>query len=45
LQTGARSLQAVLDRLGPGVLTLALSREEEACLVDWDTPADVREQR
>jgi molybdopterin-guanine dinucleotide biosynthesis protein A len=42
LNSGARSLQAVLDRLGSGVTTLALTAAEEASLVDWDTPEDVR---
>jgi len=41
LAAGARSLQAVLDRLGPSLVGLALSSAEEASLADWDTPEDV----
>jgi molybdopterin-guanine dinucleotide biosynthesis protein A len=41
LGAGARSLQAVLDRLGGGVATLTLSSMEVATLDDWDTPEDV----
>jgi len=39
---GSRSVQAVLDALGDGVVTLPLSADEEARLVDWDSPEDVR---
>lgn len=35
-----RSLQAVLDQLGPSVACLELSAVEKALLDDWDTPAD-----
>jgi molybdopterin-guanine dinucleotide biosynthesis protein A len=42
LQAGARSLQAVLDRLGDGVQTLQLSADEAAKLGDWDTPEDMQ---
>lgn len=42
LGAGARSLQAVLDGLGGGVATLALSATEAATLDDWDTPEDVQ---
>lgn len=35
-----RSLQAVLDQLGPGVACLELSNAERALLDDWDTPDD-----
>jgi molybdopterin-guanine dinucleotide biosynthesis protein A len=45
LETGGRSLQAVLDRLGNGVVTLALSAAEQASLEDWDTPDDVQRKR
>lgn len=39
--SGKRSLQAVLDALGPGLQLLELSAEEAATLDDWDTPEDV----
>jgi len=42
LPQGRRSLQAVLDRLEPGVVALALSADEAARLDDWDTPTDIR---
>jgi molybdopterin-guanine dinucleotide biosynthesis protein A len=42
LAEGTHSLQAVLDRLGQSVVTLALTSAEEVCLADWDTPEDVR---
>ena len=42
LSGGARSLQAVLDALGPGVAALPLTGAEQALLGDWDTPQDVR---
>jgi molybdopterin-guanine dinucleotide biosynthesis protein A len=42
LSRGARSLQAVLDALGPSVATLPLTNAEQALLGDWDTPEDVR---
>lgn len=35
-----RSLQAVLDQLGPDVACLELSAAEQARLDDWDTPDD-----
>lgn len=41
LASGKRSLQAVLDRLQPAPMILALSAAEEALLDDWDTPSDV----
>ncbi len=42
LGAGKRSLQAVLDELGAGVVTLELSEAEAATLGDWDTPEDMR---
>ena len=42
LRQGRRSLQAVLDRLEPGVVALQLNAEEAGRLDDWDTPSDVR---
>jgi len=42
LAEGTRSLQAVLDRLGQSIVTLALTSAEEASLADWDTPEDVQ---
>ena len=42
LASGARSLQAVLDRLGDGAVVLSLSSAEEASLRDWDTPEDMQ---
>jgi molybdopterin-guanine dinucleotide biosynthesis protein A len=41
LAQGQRSLQAVLDRLEPRVLALALTPDEAARLDDWDTPSDM----
>jgi molybdopterin-guanine dinucleotide biosynthesis protein A len=41
LLAGRRSLQAVLDELGAGVLTLPLDSAEEQSLWDWDTPDDM----
>ena len=41
LQQGRRSLQAVLDRLEPGVVALQLSADEASRLHDWDTPSDI----
>lgn len=41
LLRGARSLQAVLDELGGGVISLSLSSTEELSLSDWDTPEDI----
>ena len=41
LAQGRRSLQAVLDRLEPNVIALALSTGEAARLDDWDTPSDI----
>jgi molybdopterin-guanine dinucleotide biosynthesis protein A len=41
LDAGKRSLQAVLDQLGPSVVTLSVSPAEQATLEDWDTPTDV----
>lgn len=45
LQAGRRSLQAVLDELGPNVVHLELSAAEAASLEDWDTPEDVQRKR
>lgn len=42
LSAGKRSLQAVLDQLGAGVVELSLSAEELQSLRDWDTPADMQ---
>jgi molybdopterin-guanine dinucleotide biosynthesis protein A len=41
LQQGRRSLQAVLDRLEPGVVALQLSADEASRVHDWDTPSDI----
>ena len=41
LAAGKRSLQAVLDGLGDGVATLAISPTEAATLDDWDSPEDM----
>jgi molybdopterin-guanine dinucleotide biosynthesis protein A len=41
LRQGRRSLQAVLDRLEPGVVALQLSADEASRLQDWDRPSDV----
>lgn len=40
LAQNRRSLQAVLDHLGPSVAHLELSVAEQALLDDWDTPTD-----
>jgi molybdopterin-guanine dinucleotide biosynthesis protein A len=42
LLAGRRSLQAVLDEVGTGVITLPLDSAEEQSLSDWDTPDDMR---
>jgi molybdenum cofactor guanylyltransferase len=39
---GARSLQAVLDRLEPGVVCLRVSESEASLLEDWDTLSELR---
>lgn len=44
LASGRRSLQAVLDCLGPSLAELSLSASEEALLADWDTPGDMAGQ-
>lgn len=41
LRSGRRSVQAVLDGLGDGVIALELSADEEARLADWDAPEDL----
>ena len=41
LLSGTRSVQAVLDALGDGVVALELSADEEARLADWDAPEDL----
>jgi molybdopterin-guanine dinucleotide biosynthesis protein A len=42
LLAGRRSLQAVLDELGAGVIVLPLDSAEEQSLSDWDTPEDMK---
>jgi molybdopterin-guanine dinucleotide biosynthesis protein A len=42
MQTGKRSLQAVLDQLADGVQTLQVSAAEAAKLDDWDSPEDMQ---
>lgn len=42
LQSGKRSLQAVLDALADGVHTLPVSPAEAVTLGDWDSPEDVQ---
>lgn len=43
--SGKRSLQAVLDALGPELQLLELDAAEAASLDDWDTPADIERRR
>lgn len=43
--SGKRSLQALLDALGPGLELLELDATEAASLDDWDTPADLERRR
>jgi molybdopterin-guanine dinucleotide biosynthesis protein A len=42
LSAGKRSLQAVLERLGGGAVSMPLTPAEAATVEDWDTPEDVR---
>jgi molybdopterin-guanine dinucleotide biosynthesis protein A len=42
LRGGFRSVQAVLEALNDGVVTLAQTAEEESSLADWDEPSDLR---
>jgi molybdopterin-guanine dinucleotide biosynthesis protein A len=45
LQSGQRSLQAVLELLQPHVACLRLSAAETALLGDWDEPSDMHADR
>jgi molybdopterin-guanine dinucleotide biosynthesis protein A len=42
LESGKRSLQAVLERLGDGAVSMPLTPAEAATVGDWDTPEDMR---
>lgn len=42
LSAGKRSLQAVLERLGDGAVSMPLTPAEATTVGDWDTPEDMR---
>ncbi len=42
LSAGKRSLRAVLERLGDGAVSMALTPTEAATVEDWDTPEDMQ---